>query len=67
MVSNQDEYKSKIKSFLLTKIPNWSIIDNEAFEQWINVVYDKLLYNEDIIYSIDGKNYYISRDDILKE
>lgn len=65
LLSNPDEYKSKIKEFLIAKIPNGEIKDNDAFEQWINVVYNKLLYNEDVIYSIDWKNYYIARTDIL--
>lgn len=65
LLSNPDEYKWKIKELLMVKIPNGEIKDMDAFEQGINIVYNKLLYNEDVIYSIDGKNYYIARTDIL--
>lgn len=67
MISDAETYKERIRTFLKSKIPNQEILDADGFELGINAVYQKLLYTDEIIYSIDGKNYRIGREDILNE
>lgn len=66
-ITNKELYIQKIRENLISKIPNQEIINMELFEQWIDIIYNKLLFNDDIIYQVDGKNYYINKNDILEE